>query len=119
VVVTPDLDEDAPELWDGKRGDVCGEDAVAGAFYSGQKVVLRRAALLWQSVRSRDIKIGPVPGKAYTVLTQWSDAGLSYVELYEMQSTAFDERLFAPLVQQKTDISIFKRIFGGKKSERR
>ncbi len=92
---------------------------MAGAFYSGQKVVLRRAALLWQSVRSRDIRIGPVPGKAYTILTQWSEAGLNYVELYEMPSLGFDERLFAPLVQRRSDISVFKRIFGGTKSERR
>ena len=92
---------------------------MSGAFYSGQKVVLRRAALLWQSVRSRDIRIGPVPGKAYTILTQWSEADLNYVELHEMPSMGFDERLFAPLVQRRTDISIFKRIFGGTKSERR
>ncbi len=92
---------------------------MAGAFYSGQKVVLKRAALLWQSVRSREIATGPVPGKAYTVLKQWSDGGLNYVELYEMPSMGFDERLFAPLVQRRTDLSIFKRIFGSTKSERR
>ena len=92
---------------------------MAGVFYSGQKVVLKRAALLWQSVRSREIKIGPVPGKAYTVLEQWSEGGLNYVEFHEIPDMAFDERLFAPLVRRRTDISIFKRIFGGTKSERR
>lgn len=87
------------------------------AFYSGQKVMLRRPVAFWESVRGHTDGTGPLPGKAYTVVKQRNDGGLNYLEFLEMPGMAFDDRLFRPLVRQRTDISDLKRLCGRAKSE--
>lgn len=82
------------------------------AFYSGQKVMLRRPVAFWESIRRHTDGTGPFPGKAYTVVKQRNDGGLNYLEFMEMPGMAFDDRLFRPLVRQRTDISDLKRLCG-------